>query len=184
VEPNVPPGPLRSLSEVHRLIDYDRAVFDRFVRRLSRLPWAEVSREREIGHRTLFGTLVHILHVQEVWMVYLVRGRTRELPALFAESARQPTTWKEFRAYSQRVWTGVDATVGKLTVRDLDRRVRAPWFPKGRYTVGDAVLQTTLEEAHHLGEIIGALWQDDRPSPPMTWIEVTRTQPRPRRTKR
>jgi uncharacterized damage-inducible protein DinB len=176
-------GPLRSPSEARRLFEYNRAVFDRFVRRLARLPWKEVSRPREIGHQSLFATLVHILNVQEVWMVYLVRGRTRELSALFGQSERHPSTWKEFRRYEDRVWTGVKATVDALTVKDLDRRVRAPWFPSGRYTVGDAVLQTTLEEAHHLGEIIGALWQDDRRSPPMTWIEVTRQKPRrPRRS--
>ncbi|MGD0250723.1 MAG: DinB family protein, partial [Thermoplasmata archaeon] len=105
----------------------------------------------------------------------------REISALFEESARHPTNWKEFRRYSDRVWAGVEATLSKLTTRDLGRRVRAPWFPRGRYTVGDAFLQTTLEEAHHLGEIIGALWQDDRASPPMTWLEVSRM---PRRRSR
>jgi uncharacterized damage-inducible protein DinB len=177
-------SPLRSPSEARQLLAYNREVFDRFVRRLSRLPWKEVTREREIGHRTLFATLVHVLNVHEVWMVYLVRKRTRELSALFADSSRHPTTWREFRRYSDRVWAGVEETVATLTVRDLDRPVRAPWFPKGRYTLGDGLLQTTFEEAHHLGEIIGALWQDDRASPPMTWIEVTRLAPRRRRRRR
>jgi hypothetical protein len=67
--------------------------------------------------------------------------------------------------------------LGKLTDRELHRTVRAPWMP-GRYTVADALLQTTFEEAHHLGEIIGALWQENRPSPDMTWIEVGRAPPR------
>jgi len=176
----VPAGTLRSPAEARRLVEYNRAVFERFVRRLSRLPWKEVSRPREIGHQTLFGTLVHILNVHEVWMVYIVPGRTRELRSLFANPDRHPTSWKGFHRYAEQVWAGVGATVGALRASDLDRRVRAPWFPTGRYTVGDAVLQTTLEEAHHLGEVIGALWQDDRAPPPMTWIEVTR----PRRARR
>jgi len=180
----MPTGPVGSPAEARQLFDYNRAVFDRFVARLSRLPWKEVSREREIGHHTLFATLGHILNVQEVWLVYIVPGRTREIPALFELASRHPTTWKELKSYAHRVWTGADATVRGLSARDLGRRVRAPWFPRGRYTVADAFLQTTLEEAHHLGEIIGALWQDDRASPPMTWLEVTRLPPRRRRRAR
>jgi hypothetical protein len=52
--------------------------------------------------------------------------------------------------------------------------VKAFWMP-GDYTVRDAILQSTFEQAHHLGEIIGALWQDDRKPPDMTWIDVRRS---------
>ncbi|MGI0130556.1 MAG: hypothetical protein ACREEC_10475, partial [Thermoplasmata archaeon] len=60
-----------------------------------------------------------------------------------------------------------------LTPRDLDRRLFAFWMP-GRYTVRDALMQTTLAQAHHLGEIIGVLSQDDVRPPEMTWIDVRR----------
>jgi uncharacterized damage-inducible protein DinB len=165
-------------------VEYDRAVLDRFVRRLSRLPWKEVSRDRGIGHETLFRTLVHILNVLEVWLVYAVPGRNSEMKELFAREDRHPTSWQEFRAYSDRVWKGVDAVVGGLTERDLARRVKVPWMP-GHYTVRDAVFQASIEEAHHLGEVIGALWQDDRASPEMTWIMVrSAPAPPPRRRRR
>jgi len=164
------------------LFEYNRSVFDRFVRRLTRLPWKEVSRNREIGHETLFRTLVHILNVHEAWLVYIVPGRSSELNALFAQADRHPTSWKGFRAYADRVWNGVDAVVRGLSERDLARRVKAPWMP-GRYTVRDALFQTTIEQAHHLGEVIGALWQEDLQPPEMTWIRV-RSAPSPRRRRR
>ncbi len=41
----------------------------------------------------------------------------------------------------------------------------------GRYTLRDAFFQVTLEEAHHLGEVIGAYWRRDWRPPDMTWIE-------------
>jgi uncharacterized damage-inducible protein DinB len=172
----------RPASLARELLGYNRAVFDRFVRRLSRLPWKEVSRNREIGHKTLFGTLVHILNVHEVWFVYIVPGRNSELNALFARAERHPTSWTGFRAYADQVWGEVGRVVNRLTERDLIRRVKAPWMP-GRYTVRDALFQTTIEEAHHLGEIIGALWQDDVESPEMTWIRV-RSARTPRRRHR
>lgn len=167
--------------EARELIDYDRAVFELYVRRLSRLPWRVVSRPREIGHHSLFRTLVHILNVHEVWHVYIVRGRQKELDALFRDRSRHPTDWPGLRAYSARVWSGVGQTLTSLTDRDFARVVKAPWMP-GRYTVRDAFFQSTFEEAHHIGEIVGALWQDDREPPMMMWIPTrSRLTTRPRR---
>ncbi|HXQ95270.1 MAG TPA: DinB family protein [Thermoplasmata archaeon] len=162
--------------DARALVEYNRAVFERFVRRVHRLPRKDAWRDRGIGHGSLFDTLVHILHVQEVWLVYIVRGRNsdEELGALFEDARRRPSTWKEFDAYSARVWSGVEETVRSWTPRSLGRPVKAFWMP-GRYTVRDALVQATVEEAHHLGEIIGALWKDDLSSPEMTWIDVRRT---------
>jgi uncharacterized damage-inducible protein DinB len=157
------------------LVEYNHTLFDRFVRRIRRLPPRAGNRHRGIGHESLFRTLVHILQVQEVWLVYIVRGRSTdpELEALFQDPLRQPKTWKEFDAYAERVWAGVNATARGLSRRALRRTVSAFWMP-GRYTVRDAIYQATMEEAHHLGEIIGALRQEHRVPPEMTWIEVRR----------
>ncbi|HYA55098.1 MAG TPA: hypothetical protein VEG42_05805, partial [Thermoplasmata archaeon] len=86
--------------DARALFEYDRAVFDRFVRRVRRLPGRQATRRRGIGHESLFETLVHILNVHEVWHVYIVRGRNsdRELGALFDDPTRHPKDWKEFDA--------------------------------------------------------------------------------------
>ena len=169
--------------DARAIYEYNRAVFERFVRRVRRLPGKGASRRRGIGHESLFQTLVHVLNVQEVWLVYIVRGRNsdREIEALFHDARRKPRTWKEFDAYAQRVWTEVEATVEGLTPRALGRPAHIFWMP-GRYTVRDGFLQATIQQAHHLGEIIGALWQDDIQPPDMTWIDVRR--PPSRRRKR
>ncbi len=160
-------------SDARAIERYNRAVFERYLRRVTRLSGTAATRRRGIGHESLFNTLVHILNVHEVWMVYLVRGRGDELERLFADPSRHPKDRAGLRAYARRVWDGVDATVRTLNARALGRRVAAPWMP-GRYTVRDAIFQTTLEQAHHLGEMIGAFWQDDREPPEMTWIDVRR----------
>ncbi|MGA9839138.1 MAG: DinB family protein [Thermoplasmata archaeon] len=164
-----------SPADARAIVDYNRAVFERFARRVRKLPWKDATRRRGIGHESLFDTLVHVLNVQEVWLVYIVHGRNsdRELGTLFHDPGRRPTTWKGFDAYSRRVWSGVERTARGLTPSALGHRVTVFWMP-GRYTVRDALLQVTMEEGHHLGEVIGALWQDDRKSPPMTWIDVRR----------
>jgi len=174
-----------TVGDARAIFEYNRAVFDRFVRRVRALPRRATMRKRGIGHESLFATLVHILNVHEVWHVYIVWGRTSdaELEALFADRTRKPRSWKEFNAYSKRVWAGVDRTMHRLTSRDLGRKVKVFWMP-GEYTVRDAVFQSTVEQAHHLGEVIGALWQDDREPPDMTWIDVRRSLAQRRRARR
>ena len=177
----MPATRLTPWQEARELTDFNRKVFDRYARRIARLSWSEAARDRETGHHSLFQTLVHVLHVQEVWLVYIVRGRNRELEMLFKDPRRAPRNWAEFREYSRRVWAEIDRTVVSLKNRRFDRRVKAPWMP-GRYTVRDGFFQATFEEAHHIGEIIGALWQDDREPPVMMWIPILRSgRHRPRR---
>jgi uncharacterized damage-inducible protein DinB len=155
------------------LARYNAAAFERYSRAARRLPWREAAANKGTGHLSIFRTLVHILNVHEVWMIYIVQGRTRELDRLFEQTYRRPKNWKDFEAYSRRVWKGIDGYVKTLTPARLAHRVKAPWMP-GAYTVGDAVLQTTFEQAHHLGEIIGIYWQRDKAPPQMMWIPLTR----------
>lgn len=170
--------------DARAIVEYDRAVFERFAGRVRRLPGKAATRRRGIGHESLLRTLVHILNVHEVWLTYIVRGRNsdRELETLFADPTRHPENWRGFADYSARVWSDVEETLNGWTPRSLGRTVKVFWMP-GRYTVRDAVMQTSIEQAHHLGEIIGALWQDDKSPPDMTWIDVRRPRPSRRRAR-
>jgi hypothetical protein len=50
--------------DVLALVEYDRDLFERFARKVRRLPGKAAFRKRGIGHETLFDTLVHIVNVQ------------------------------------------------------------------------------------------------------------------------
>ncbi|MGC2289100.1 MAG: DinB family protein [Thermoplasmata archaeon] len=168
-----------TLETARRLVAFNAAGFERFARAAHRLPWRVASGNKGTGHLSIFRTLVHILNVHEVWMLYIIQARTRELKTLFQQPDRRPTSWLGFDTYSKRVWTGIDRYVAALTPAMLSHVVKAPWMP-GKYTVGDAVLQTTFEQAHHLGEIIGTYWQRDVEPPQMMWIPLTRPRIRHR----
>lgn len=171
-----------SVLEVRALLDYDRTLFDAFVRRIRRLPKKITHRDLGIGHGSMIATLTHILNVQESWLLYIVPRRQREIDALWQDPTRKPKDWKEFDAYAARVWDGIEARLPTLTDQELNRRVKAFWMP-GRYTVRDAVLQISFEEAHHIGELIGAMWRRNIEPPTMTWIELwpgSRNPKRPR----
>jgi uncharacterized damage-inducible protein DinB len=162
-------------AQARRLFAYNRSVFDRHVQFVQHRSLREARKEREIGHQSYFDTLVHILNVHEVWIGYILQHRDTdpELEKLFGDASRHPTDWKGFRSYEHRVWNLIDRYLARLTSRELARPVHAFWMPGG-YTVSDALWQTTFEEAHHIGEIIGALWQQDREGPDMTWIDIGR----------
>lgn len=156
-----------------RILDYDRAVFGRFERRLRRLPKGEAFADRGTGHGSYFRTLLHILHVRDAWFNFIIRDGGRGEKAFFTRELRYPKDWAGLARFEPLVWEGHEALARGLTEASIGRVVRAYWM-KGRYTVGDAVLQVSYEQAHHLGEIIGARWVQDKPSPPMTWIDVNR----------
>jgi uncharacterized damage-inducible protein DinB len=148
---------------------YDRVVFERYLLSVTRLGWKDATRDRGTGHLSLKNTLVHVLNVHEAWLVAIAQARWEvfEAPGRRPEEVR---SFAELRAYRDRVWGGIDTLLGHLTERNLARRVKAPWMP-GRYTLEDAFFQSSFEQAHHLGEIIGVYWQADRTPPKMTWIE-------------
>ena len=160
-------------SQARRISAYNRRLFERFVSCVRKLSWQDASRKREIGHQSLFGTLVHILNVHEVWMEYIIQGRNSdaELEKLFADKRRRPEDWKGFSTYSSRVWRSIDQKLAKLTPKDMGKQVSVFWMP-GNYSVSDAIMQTTFEQEHNHGEIIGAMWQQDVEPPRMTWISV------------
>jgi uncharacterized damage-inducible protein DinB len=163
-----------TVDTARRLSAYNSKVFARYAQAARKLPWRVVTANTGTGHLSIFRTLVHVLNVHEVWMLYIVQGRTRELEQLFLRTERKPATWDSFDAYSRGVWSGIDLYMAGLTSTKIAKRVKAPWMP-GQYTVGDAVFQTTFEQAHHLGEIIGVYWQRNQEPPPMTWIDVNRS---------
>jgi uncharacterized damage-inducible protein DinB len=171
------------VEDIRRIWHYNHVVFERFLRAIERLPSRAVTANKEIGHLSLKNTLIHILKNQEGWLHYIAQGRVKQLVALKWSYEDFPTM-KSVRNHFDYVFEGTERYIHRLRDSDLARRVKAPWMP-GRYTLEDAFFQVTIEQAHHLGEIIGVFWQMDRQPPDMTWIEVQRAKPaRARRTRR
>ena len=165
-----------TVDQVRELVRYNQSVFLRFERSAARRGWKVAAANREIGHLSVKDTLVHILNVHEAWIVAVAQGRWEVFDAADRRGA-SVDSWAALRRYRARVWAEVDRFVRDLTPRDLSRRIKAPWMP-GQYTIADAFLQTTLEEAHHLGEIIAVYRQHDWRVPDMTWIETLRQRGR------
>ena len=143
-----------AIEAVSRLATYNQLTFDAYERGIKRRGWAAAVEEREIGHHSFKDTLVHILNVHEVWMVAAPQNKWD----IFDDPTRRKdhiNSWKKLERYRDRVWAAMDRQVSGLTEAKLRRRVKVPWF-NGRYTLEDAFYQSSFEQAHHIGEIIGA----------------------------
>jgi len=161
-------GRLSSRDTMVRLIAYDRRVFEAYERGARRLGWASAVKNREIGHLWIKDTLVHILNVHESLLIAVGQGR-REVWKDPARKRENIKSWQDLRRYRERVWNGIDDLTARLTNAKLRRVAKVPWF-SGRYTLEDVILQSSFEQAHHLGEIIAAYWQMDKSPPQMVFI--------------
>jgi uncharacterized damage-inducible protein DinB len=153
---------------VVKLVTYDRKSFEAFERGIRRRGWAEATKDRGTGHRSFKDTLVHILNVHEAWLVAAAQNRWEVFDDP-SRSRKNVKSWTDLDSYRAKVWSGIDELMSGLTEERLKRRVKVPWMP-GRYTLTDAFFQSSFEQAHHLGEIIGAYWQMDKAPPQMMWI--------------
>ncbi|MCI4351445.1 MAG: DinB family protein [Thermoplasmata archaeon] len=158
--------------DIRELFAYNRAVLGRYVAAVSRLSPRAATRDRGIGHLSFQHTLIHILHVHEIWLYYIERGRLDDIVDSEWAYDHYPTM-KEVTAYAKKVWTEIDDLLMHLTPARLRQPMKAPWMP-GRYTLADVFFQTSFEQAHHLGEMIGAFWRMNRAPPEMTWIDTHR----------
>jgi len=163
---------MSAVDAITKLVEYDRKSFESFERGIKRLGWAEATKDRGTGHNSMKDTLVHILNVHEAWLVAGAQGKWD----IFKDTSRRRgniCSWSDLRRYKERVWKGIDELMVGLTDKQLKRPVKVPWI-KGHYTLEDGFYQTSFEQAHHLGEIIGAYWQMDKKPPQMMWIPITR----------
>lgn len=156
--------------DYRRILAYNRRVLEVYCKKLERLPWKVVSREREAGWHSIAGTFNHILRVYDAWLNYVVQGDLAD-PTMMRRTWSSLESMEEVRESLEKTWTKIDAYMKGLTDRGLGRIVRAEWQPKA-CTVADALMQVTLEQAHHTGEIIAMLWQDDLRPPEMTWLST------------
>jgi uncharacterized damage-inducible protein DinB len=161
-------GPLTTARDFRRIYAYNHEVLERFCRTLERLPWSVVSKDRGATWHSMAGVFHHVLQVHNGWLNVTIQGRSAD-PALVRRDWDSFGSMREIRACMEEVWVGEDRLLAGLTDASLRRRVKAAWQPKA-CSVCDALIQVTLEQAHHLGEIIAMLWQEDVRPPEMTWL--------------
>ncbi len=125
-------------------------------------------KNRETGLLSFKDTLVHVLNVHESLLIAVAQDR----PEIWKDPIRKREnirSWSDLHSYRNRVWKGIDELIPKINEKSLRNAAKIPWF-RGSYTLEDVIFQASFEQAHHLGEIIGAYWQMDKAPPQMMFI--------------
>jgi len=160
--------------DFRRILSYNRLVLHAFFNTLEMLPWEMVSRNLEASHNSMKDVFVHILTVYDGWLNHTRVGETAGVPESELDESHFQSM-DDIKRYMVHVETGVDKLMEELNDALLSSPIKVDWWEKD-HTLSDALMQVTLEEAHHVGELIALLWRQDIEPPEMTWIGVNEAQ--------
>ena len=127
----------------------------------------------EASHHSIKNIFIHILTVHNGWLNYNVYGKSSEIPH---ETDHNPDTYhsmREIKSFMNKVLRGEGKLLGNLNEQLLSKKISAPWLP-GTHELADVLMQISIEQAHHIGEIIALFWQLNVEPPEMTWMMNTR----------
>jgi uncharacterized damage-inducible protein DinB len=157
--------------DFRRIFAYNEKVLQSFFEALGRLPWETFSKNMEASHNSMKNIFIHILAVYNGWINYNAFGRSDSIPweQHDPENYHSMSQVGEFMSDAMK---GVRRFMDELNDSNLSRKITAPWM-EGGHELSDVLMQVTLEQAHHLGEIIALLWQLNVEPPQMTWIDNT-----------
>jgi uncharacterized damage-inducible protein DinB len=153
--------------DFRRIFSYNRIVLHSFFEAIDKLPVEIASKNLEASHSSIAGIFTHILTVYDGWLNHARKGETSGVPEFELDEAYQ--SMDGMRKYMKHVEAGVDALLRELDDAMLGMPVRVDWMER-EHSLADALMQVTIEQAHHLGEIIALLWQHNIEPPEMTWI--------------
>ncbi len=142
----------------------------RYCDALSELPEEAVLKNREATYQSMKNIFHHIVKVHDGWLNVSAQDDSPD-PKVYDGDFDALPTMASVRAYMEKVIAKEQAFLASLKDDDLDRPIQA-WWKKRPHPLRDALMQVTLEQAHHLGELIALFWQQDVEPPEMTWIDV------------
>ncbi len=159
--------------DFRKMFRYNRLVLHSFLESLDKLPAQIVSKNVEASHKSMKDIFTHILTVYDGWLNHARKGEVSGVPESELDEAFQ--SMEAMRRYMKHVEAGVDTLLSELDDSMLASSIRVEWMVR-EHSLADALMQITIEQAHHLGEIIALLWQNDIEPPEMTWIGMQESQ--------
>ncbi len=159
-----------SVADFREIYEYNWRVLRDYCDALAKLPVDELEKNREATHESLKNVFHHILSVRDGWLNVTAQGASAD-PVMREKDFDDVPSMDDLRRYMEKIIAKEKRFVTKLTDKDLDRSVQPEWKTRP-HPLRDALMQVTLEQAHHTGELIALLWQIDVEPPEMTWIDV------------
>ncbi len=157
-------------ADFRSIYEYNWRVLRDFCEGLAKLPQDALLKNREATYHSMKNVFFHILTVHDGWLNVTAQGGSAD-PKVYNGDLDAVRTMAALRRYMDKIIAKERAFLASLKDKDLDRPVQPEW-KKRPHPLRDALMQVTLEQAHHLGELIALFWQQDIEPPEMTWIDV------------
>ena len=151
---------------IKELLEYNEEVRHRYLENLAKLPWGELTRNREASHQSLRDIFLHTLDVIDYWLDILsgeqlcVEMKYDEYTKIDDINEYMTHVEKRMRTYVTSL--SLDGLAKKYTrTNDVNEIVEV--------TAEDILIHLFEEEVHHRGELIALLWQIGVEPPIMGW---------------
>jgi len=161
---------MAGVRDFREVFAYNWRVLRDFCDALAKLPQDIVAKDRGATHGSMKNVFHHILSVHDGWLNVTAQGASAD-PGMREKDFDDVPSIAELRGYLETIIAKEESFLANLTEKDLDRRIQPVWKERP-HSLRDALAQVTVEQAHHVGELIALLWQQDVEPPEMTWIDV------------
>ncbi len=152
---------------------YNSWVRKRYFEVISKLPEAELTRDRGASYPSILDIFTHVLDAYRWWFLYVYTDKVDERKTLRGTGLGLDGIEQE----EHKIDSFVKDFLEKLSTKDLAKAV--VWHevdPKGKrwtieITLRDMLWQLVGEELQHRGELNALLWQIDIDPPITEWVD-------------
>jgi uncharacterized damage-inducible protein DinB len=166
---------MSELDLIHQWFAYSARARQGYLDTLSKLPPAELARDRGASYPTLVNIFEHTLGAYYFWFSSISKGNDG-LPWFgpIQDTSENPSV-EEIARFERELQTQVDLFLDGLVEGDLQRAFPFPKAVASHYSeptvsVRDALWHLVEEELQHRGELNALLWQIDADAPIFSWI--------------
>lgn len=161
------------LNLIREWYDYNSHVRKRYFQIISKLPEAELTKDRGASFPSILDIFTHVLDAYRWWFLYVYTDKVHERKRLLGTGLGLD----EIKQEEHKIDSFVKKFLQKLSIEDLAKAV--VWHevaPKGKrwtikITMRDMLWQLVGEELQHRGELNALLWQIDIDPPITEWVD-------------
>lgn len=104
--------------EVTELLLYNKGVRNRYFETLSKLPWDELTKNREASYHSLRNIFIHTLNAIDYWLDVLMKENKRQTQRQFEEYK----SIDDIRRYMKHVETRMESYIHSVSSKGLQVR--------------------------------------------------------------
>jgi uncharacterized damage-inducible protein DinB len=161
---------MEHMVEIRSLIEYNQTIRRQYFETISKVPWDELTRDREASFGSIRNIFVHTLTTVTHWLEFL-QGDPHYQRKSFDDYHSIKDLEDYMREVEQRIHTYLCSLTPPMLQAEYEVTV-GEHHENTDVTAEDILVHIFEEEVHHRGELIALLWQIGVKPPPMGWKQL------------